>query len=202
MFGTKKNGILSGKKVAILATHGFEQSELFDPKDALESAGAEVDVISLEGGKIKAWKDKDWGKSIKVDKVLSEVFAESYDAIMLPGGVINPDLLRRENAAVDFVREFIQLGKPVAAICHGPQLLIETGQLRGKKMTSFDSIKTDLINAGVQWIDEEVVVDQGLITSRSPADIPAFCKKMIEEIAEGRHYRSTRTDDGVSATFN
>jgi protease I len=202
MFDQKNNGVLSGKKVAILATHGYEQSELFEPKEALEKAGAQVDIISLESGKIKAWKEKDWGKDIKVDKVLSDVFAENYDALMLPGGVINPDLLRREKGAVEFASEFIQLGKTVAAICHGPQLLIETGLLKGRAMTSFNSIKTDLINAGAQWRDEEVVVDQGLVTSRSPADIPAFCKKMIEEIQEGRHYRSSSKDDGVSATFN
>lgn len=201
MFSQYKSSELSGKKVAIIATNGFEQSELFDPKQALENAGAQVDIVSLERGQITAWKDKDWGKTIQVDKVISDALAENYDAIMLPGGVINPDLLRRNKAAINFVRDFIQLGKPVAAICHGPQLLIETGLLKGRKMTSFASIKTDLMNAGAQWSDQEVVVDQGLVTSRSPEDIPVFCKKMIEEFAEGKHYRSPRPDDGVSATI-
>ncbi len=202
MISKKKNGELSGKKVAILATNGFEQSELFDPKEALENAGAEVHVVSLKPGKITAWEGKDWGKTIEVNKVLSDALAENYDAIMLPGGVINPDLLRQEKSAIDFVRDFLQLGKPVAAICHGPQLLIETGLLKGRKMTSFQSIKTDLINAGAQWSDQAVVVDQGLITGRSPEDLPIFCQKMIEEFAGGKHYRSIRLDEGVSATFN
>lgn len=179
---------LSGKKIAILATDGFEQSELFEPKEALEKAGATVEVVSLRGPKIKAWKETDWGKTLKVDRLIDEVSPEEYDSLMLPGGVINPDRLRREKSVVDFVKSFLTSGKTVAAICHAPQLLIETGLLKGRRLTSYASIKTDLINAGAEWINEEVVNDHGLVTSRSPSDIPAFCKKMIEEIAQGRHY--------------
>ena len=181
---TKK---LSGKKVAILATDGFEQSELFQPKQALEDAGAEVQVVSLKSGEIKGWDHKDWGKKIKVDSVLGNVDADQFDALMLPGGVINPDKLRIEAKAVEFVLSFVESGKPIAAICHGPQLLIETGMVAGRKMTSWPSLKTDLLNAGAEWVDEEVVTDSGLVTSRKPDDIPAFNKKMIEEFAEGVH---------------
>ena len=179
---------LSGKKIAILATDGFEQSELFEPKEALEKAGATVEVVSLRGPKIKAWKETDWGKTLKVDRLIDEVSPEEYDSLMLPGGVINPDRLRREKSVVDFVKSFLTSGKTVAAICHAPQLLIETGLLKGRRLTSYASVKTDLINAGAEWVNEEVVNDHGLVTSRSPSDIPAFCKKMIEEIAQGRHY--------------
>lgn len=180
--------VLSGKKIAILAADGFEQSELFDPLDALRKAGATVEIVSLKSGEIKGWSDKNWGKSIKVDTVLSEASSSKYDALMLPGGVMNPDLLRKEQAAVSFVKDFFEGGKPIAAICHAPQLLIETDFLEGRKLTSYSSIKTDLINAGAEWLDEEVVTDNGLVTSRSPEDLPAFCEKMVEEFAEGRHY--------------
>lgn len=191
---------LRGKKMAILATDGFEQSELFEPLSALKMAGADVDIISLKGKEIKAWNKTDWGKTIPVDKVLKEVNASDYDALMLPGGVMNPDLLRKEHAAINFVTDFFASGRPIAAICHAPQLLIETGLIKGRKLTSYSSIKTDLINAGALWVDEEVVVDNGLITSRSPADIPAFCKKMIEAFAEGKHYGHPSAD-GISATI-
>lgn len=178
---------LSGKKVAILSADGFEQSELFEPKKALEEAGAEVTIVSLKSGEIKGWKDGDWGKSIKVDSLVSKVKASDFDALMLPGGVINPDHLRKDADAVEFVRDFAEAGKPIAAICHGPQTLIDADVVGGRIMTSYASIKTDLINAGAHWVDEEVVVDHGLVTSRSPKDIPAFNRKMVEEIAEGIH---------------
>jgi protease I len=171
---------LTGKKIAILSEDGFEQSELFEPKKALEAAGATVDIISSKKGEIKAWNHQDWGKSISVNFSLDQAKAENYQAIMLPGGVMNPDRLRMDKNAVNFVKEFIQAGKPIAAICHGPQTLIETGFLKGKKMTSWPSLKTDLINAGANWVDEEVVEDQGFVSSRKPEDLPAFNKKMIE----------------------
>lgn len=179
---------LEGKKVAILATNGFEQSELEKPLNALKEAGATVHVVSPEKGKIKSWKEKNWGDEFTVDVILDEAKADDYDALVLPGGVINPDQLRVNEKAVKFAGSFLEIGKPVAAICHGPWTLIETGRLKGKKMTSFKSIKTDLENAGVNWVDEEVVVDEGLVTSRSPKDLEAFCKKMIEEIREGVHH--------------
>jgi protease I len=178
---------LNNKKVAILATHGFEESELTSPKQALEEAGAKVDIVSLEKGSIKAWKDKDWGQEIPVDKLLSDVNADDYDALMLPGGVMNPDKLRMKKEAVAFAVRFFEQGKPIAAICHGPQTLIETGMLRGREVTSYPSLKTDLENAGATWVDKEVVADQGLVTSRAPDDLPAFNRKMIEEIGEGVH---------------
>lgn len=178
---------LEGKKVAILATDGFEQDELFSPLRALLDADADVKIVSPAKNQIRAWNHTDWGKKIKVDMPLEKARPEDFDALVLPGGVINPDHLRREPAAVQFVKTFFQSGKPVAAICHGPQILIEADVVRGRKMTSFSSIKTDLKNAGAQWVDEEVVVDHGLITSRSPDDLPAFNAKLIEEIAEGTH---------------
>lgn len=179
---------LTGKKVAILATDGFEQDELFSPLEALRSAKADVKVVSpSKESEIKAWKFTDWGKKVKVDLPLDKAKVEDFDALVLPGGVINPDHLRRDPAAVQFVKSFFQAGKPVAAICHGPQMLIEADVVRGRKLTSFASIKTDLKNAGAEWTDQEVVVDNGLVTSRSPDDLPAFNAKMIEEIAEGVH---------------
>ena len=183
---TKK---LEGKKIAILATDGFEQIELTDPKKALEEAGATTHVIAPKSGEIKGWDHTDWGGKIKVDVKLSDAQPQDYDGLLLPGGVMNPDKLRANPDAVDFVAAFMKESKPVAAICHGPWTLIETGMLEGKKMTSYESIKTDLKNAGVNWVDEEVVVDNGLVTSRKPDDIPAFNKKMIEEFAEGKHNR-------------
>lgn len=180
---------LDGKKVAILATNGFEQDELFSPLEALRTANAEVKIVSPEKDQIKGWKYTDWGKKINVDVPLEEARPEDFDALVLPGGVINPDHLRREPAAVRFVKAFFQTGKPVAAICHGPQMLIEADVVRGRKLTSFPSIKTDLKNAGANWVDEEAVVDNGLVTSRSPDDLTAFNAKMIEEIADGIHMR-------------
>lgn len=181
------NKNLNAKKVAVLVADGFEESEFTKPVEALRDAGAKVDVISLKSGKVKAWKDNDWGGEYDVDRTIERVNASEYDALVLPGGVMNPDQLRANKDAVKFTTDFMESGKPVAAICHGPWTLIETGKIKGKRMTSYNSIKSDLINAGVDWVDEEVVVDKGLVTSRKPDDLPAFCEKMIEEIAEGKH---------------
>lgn len=178
---------LTGKKVAILTDTGFEEIELLSPRQALLEAGAQVHVISPRQGKIKAWDHDHWSSEIPVDVPLSEANADDYDALMLPGGVLNPDQLRMDRKAVEFARQFLELGKPVAAICHGPQTLIETDMLDGRIMTSYPSIKKDLMNAGVEWVDREVVVDNGLVTSRSPKDLDAFNKKMVEEFREGVH---------------
>lgn len=181
---------LNQKKIAILATDGFEQSELMKPLEALKKDGAEVQVISPTTGKIRGWSGKDWGDEVKVDQTLDSAKVEDFDALVLPGGVMNPDKLRATPTAVAFVRNFVQSGKPVGAICHGPWLLVEADVVRGKKITSYGSIKTDIKNAGGEWVDLEVVCDQGLVTSRKPADLPAFIKKMTEEILEGRHNRA------------
>jgi len=178
---------LSGKTVAIRATHGFEQSELTEPRRALEAAGATVHVVAPKAGRIRGWKDKDWAEEVAVDRTLDGAVALDYDALVLPGGQINPDLLRSDDRAVALVRDFVEAGKPVAAICHGPWLLAEADVLEGREVTSYKSIRTDLVNAGAEWVDKEVVVDQGLITSRSPDDLPAFCRKLLEEVAEGEH---------------
>jgi protease I len=178
---------LIDKKVAIIVTDGFEQSEFEVPRKALLDEGATVDVISLKKGKIKAWKDKNWGDEFEANVAIEDAESGNYDALVLPGGVMNPDKLRINDDLIDFVSDFLDEGKPIAAICHGPWTLIETNNLEGRKMTSYASIKTDLVNAGVTWVDEEVVVDQGLVTSRTPKDLPAFCRKMVEEIAEGVH---------------
>jgi protease I len=178
---------LSGKTVAILTENGFEESELTSPKKALEEAGAIVHILSPQKEKVKGWNHGNWSIELPVDKLLSDAKADDYDALLLPGGVLNPDKLRRSKEAIEFAKDFLETGKPVAAICHGPQLLIETGLLEGREMTSYFSIKTDIENAGANWHDREVVVDNGLVTSRSPEDLDAFNKKMIEEIAEGVH---------------
>ncbi|WP_430428483.1 type 1 glutamine amidotransferase domain-containing protein [Maribacter litoralis] len=175
------------KRIAILATNGFEESELKSPKEAMEKEGFNVDIVSLEKDEIKGWADGNWSNNYIVDKTLNEVRAEDYNALVLPGGVINPDLLRREEKALDFVRDFFKLKKPVAAICHAPWTLISAGVVKGRKMTSFHSIKDDVINAGADWVDQEVVVDEGFVTSRNPDDLPAFNSKLIEEIKEGKH---------------
>lgn len=177
------------KNVAILATHGFEEVELTSPKAYLEKQGWTTHIISPEGGSIKAWAKDNWGGEYKVDKKLSEVSSSDYDALVLPGGVMNPDTLRTNKEAVSFVKDFFNDKKPVAAICHGPQLLIEADVVNGREVTSYPSLKTDLKNAGASWSDEEVVTDQGLVTSRTPEDLDAFNKKMVEEIKEGKHER-------------
>ncbi|GAB3166852.1 type 1 glutamine amidotransferase domain-containing protein [Telluribacter humicola] len=178
---------LKGKKVAILATDGFEQVELTEPRKALDEQGAETYIISPEKGTIKGWDKTNWGDSFEVDKSIDEVNVDEYDALLLPGGVLNPDQLRTNEKAVQFVREFFDAGKPVAAICHGPQMLIEADVVRGRKLTSYPSVRTDLQNAGANWVDAEVVTDHGLVTSRKPDDIPAFNRKMVEEFREGVH---------------
>lgn len=178
---------LNKKTVAILATDGFEESELKSPKEALEKAGAEVHIVSEKSGKIKSWTDGNWGSNFQVDKTLDDVSQKDYNALMLPGGVINPDTLRQNLKAVAFVKSFFENHKPVGAICHGPWLLAEADVLKNRKMTSYGSIKTDMINAGAKWVDEEVVVDEGLVTSRSPKDLPAFNAKLVEEVYEGKH---------------
>ncbi|MEZ5007587.1 MAG: type 1 glutamine amidotransferase domain-containing protein [Chitinophagales bacterium] len=178
---------LNRKRVAILATNGFEESELRDPKKALEKAGAEVHIISDQSGDIKSWSDGNWSNKYKVDKTLDQVNHSDYDALVLPGGLINPDILRRNDKAIEFVRSFFRNHKPVGAICHAPWLLAEAKVLDGRKITSYPSIKTDMINAGANWVDQEVVVDSGLVTSRSPKDMDAFTSKLVEEVYEGKH---------------
>lgn len=187
-----KNSLI-GKKVAILVTDGFEQSELEQPRAALEKAGAKAEVVSPKSGSVRGWDKDDFGKEITVDVQIEEAAPESYDALLLPGGVMNPDKLRMVPEAVQFVSHFFATGKPVAAICHGPQILIEADVVRGRRMTSYPSLKTDLRNAGADWVDEAVVTDQGLVTSRRPSDIPQFNEKMIEEFGEGYHAGQQRS---------
>ncbi|HEX4373596.1 MAG TPA: type 1 glutamine amidotransferase domain-containing protein [Puia sp.] len=178
---------LNGKKIAILTENGFEEVELTGPKKALEDAGAIVKIVSAQKQKVRGWNTDHWSIELPVDVDLMSADTNDYDALMIPGGVINPDKMRINPDYVEFAKKFIEAGKPVAAICHGPQLLIETGLLQGRRLTSYPSLKTDLKNAGATWVDKEVVTDNGLVTSRSPKDIPAFNKKMIEEIQEGVH---------------
>ncbi len=177
---------LAGKRVAILATDGFEQVELTEPRKALDQAGATTEVISLKSGEIKGWNHTEWGDKVKVDKPLDQARAQDYDALVLPGGVINPDHLRMEPKAVQFVKDFVATGRPVAAICHGPWTLIEAGVVKGKTMTSWPSLKTDLKNAGANWVDKEVVTDGQFITSRKPDDIRAFSKTLIGAIGSAK----------------
>lgn len=177
---------LKGKNIAVLVDNGFEQIEMTDPIKALKEAGAKVSIVSKED-KVKGWNHTEWGDEFTTDVLLDKAKAGEFDGLLLPGGVMNPDKLRNNKTAVAFVTEFMRSKKPVAAICHGPWTLLETGLVKGRKMTSYESIKTDMINAGVEWTDSEVVVDKGLVTSRKPADIPAFNAKMIEEFAEGIH---------------
>jgi protease I len=182
------SGELKGRKIAILATDGFEHVELMDPKKNVEAAGATTEVLSVKDGSIKGWKFTDWGDSVRVDKQVIKANIDDYDALILPGGQINPDKLRIEKSAVDFVRKFVQSGKPVAAICHAPWMLIEAGVVKGKTVTSYPSVHTDLVNAGANWVDKEVVEDGNLITSRKPDDIPAFSRKVIEVVAKAREH--------------
>ena len=183
-------GELNNTRVAALVDNGFEQSELLEPKKALEAAGARVDVVSPQQGQVKGWEHTDWGQEVTVDVALDSASPDNYDALLLPGGVMNPDKLRANARAVQFVRAFVNSGRPIAAICHGPWTLIEAGGVKGRKMTSWPSLQSDLKNAGANWVDQEVVTDNGLVTSRKPDDIPAFNRKMIEEFAEGRHDRN------------
>jgi protease I len=178
---------LNHQRIAILVEKGFEQVELTEPKKALEQAGASTDIVSPLTGKVRAWNSEDWGEEFTVDVPLDRASAKDYNALLLPGGVMNPDKLRRNEQALNFVREFFANGKPVAAICHAPWTLIDAGVVRGRKMTSYHSIQMDLKNAGAYWVDQEVVVESGLVTSRKPSDIPAFNRKMTEEFIEGIH---------------
>ncbi|HVG44740.1 MAG TPA: type 1 glutamine amidotransferase domain-containing protein [Longimicrobium sp.] len=182
-------GRLDGKKVAILVTDGFEQVEMTEPRRALDEAGAETVLVSPKEGRVKGWQHTEWGDEFPVDRPLASARADDFDALLLPGGVMNPDHLRQDTQAVRFVRDFFEAHKPVAAICHGPWMLAEADVIGGRKVTSWPSIRTDLKNAGAEWVDQEVVTDHGLVTSRKPDDIPAFNRKMVEEFAEGLHDR-------------
>jgi protease I len=195
------NRELSEAHIAILATDGFEQSELFEPKAALEKAGAITHVVSLRPGKIKAWNHENWGKTIDVDMTIREAWSMEFDALLLPGGVINPDRLRANAEAVAFVMSFINKHRPVAAICHGVQMLIETGALKHRRITSWPSLKTDIMNAGAHWVDKDVVIDHKIITSRKPQDIPAFNKAIIREFSYGRIRHEERGKEGFDITF-
>lgn len=178
---------LNGKRVAILVENGFEQVEMTEPRKALDAAGAQTQIVSPEKGEVKGWQHTQWGDSFPVDVPLENADPNRYDALLLPGGVMNPDKLRMNPQAVQFVKAFFDAGKPIAAICHGPWTLVEAGVVRGRTLTSWPSLKTDIRNAGGNWVDQQVVADNGLVTSRKPDDIPAFNQKMIAEFAEGRH---------------
>ena len=178
---------LSGKRVAILVAEGFEQVEMTGPRKALTDAGAKTEIVSPAKGEVQGWKHFDKGERYKVDVPVETANADNYDALLLPGGVANPDQLRGNAKAVQFVKQFVESGKPIGVICHGPWTLIEAGAVKGRTMTSWPTLKTDLINAGAKWVDQEVVTDHGIVSSRKPADIPAFSRKLLEEIGEGRH---------------
>lgn len=180
-------GRLSGTKVAIVVENGFEQVELTEPRKALEEAGAGTDLVSPVKGKVRGWQHDKWGDEFDVDVPLNQANVDDYDALLLPGGVMNPDKLRLDPRAIEFIRQFVEQGKPIAAICHGPWTLINAGAVRSRRMTSWPSLEADLRNAGANWVDQQVVVDNGLVTSRKPDDIPAFNGKMIEEFAESVH---------------
>lgn len=192
---------LTGTHVAILAADGFEQSELFQPKEALEKAGAVVHIISLHRGKIKGWNHTSWGKSIDVDLTIREAWSVEFDYLMLPGGVLSPDKLRENAEAVAFAMSFVHKHRPIAAICHGPQLLIETGGLKGRTITSYPSIRTDLINAGARWIDEKVVIDHRFITAQRPSDIQAFNDAMIGEYSKAKLHHTIPNTEGYVVTL-
>ncbi|MGI8432012.1 MAG: type 1 glutamine amidotransferase domain-containing protein [Chthoniobacterales bacterium] len=192
-------GKLDGKKVAILVANGFEQVEMTKPREALNKAGAKTTIVSPKGGQIQGMNHADKGDKFDVDLTLDDAQPEDFDALMIPGGLLNPDELRSTPAATDFARHFFDAGKPVAAICHGPWVLIDAGVVDGRTLTSWPAIQTDVKNAGGTWVDEEVVVDNSLVTSRKPDDIPAFNKKMIEEFAEGKHEGQMSTDGSKSA---
>ena len=190
---------LKGKKIAFLATDMVEQVELTDPWKALENAGAELELVSLKDGEIQGFDHYDKADRFKVDRTVEEANASDYDGLVLPGGVGNPDTLRQDENAVRFVRDFFEQGKPVGAICHAPWTLVEAGVVRGRRLTSFPSLQTDIRNAGGNWVDEEVVVDSGLVTSRKPDDLPAFDKKLIEEFAGGRHQEQSAKTKAASS---
>lgn len=183
---------LVGRRVAIVATDGFERSELYEPKKALEQEGVTVEIVAPKKKEIRAWEKNHWADLKVVNKTIDEAVPENYSALVLPGGVINADRLRENKKVIEFVRHFIRTGKPIAAICHGAWTLIETGYVKGRVMTSWPSLKTDLENAGAHWVDEEVVTDRGWVTSRMPEDLPAFNQKMIEEFSEGRHQQASK----------
>jgi protease I len=183
-------GKLDGKRIAFLATDGVEQVELTEPLEAVRDEGAEVDVISLKKGEFQGFEHLDKGQTFTADKAVRDASADDYDGLVLPGGVANPDFLRADEDAVRFVRSFVEAKKPVGAICHGPWTLVEADVIKGRTLTSWPSLQTDIRNAGATWVDEEVHVDQGLVTSRKPDDLPAFNAKVIEEVAEGRHERA------------
>jgi protease I len=191
---------LSGKKVAILAADGFEEVELTKPRKALDAAGAKTTVVSIKSGKIQGMNHADKGETVAVDRTLAEAKPKDFDALMIPGGLMNPDALRSNEDALEFVRHFFREGKPVAAICHAPWVLIDAGVVRGRTLTSWPAIKTDVRNAGGNWVDQEVVVDNGLVTSRKPDDILAFNEKMIEEFSEGRHPTTSGTQSSELET--
>jgi protease I len=190
---------LEGKRVAIVVAKGFEQVEMTSPREALEEAGAETDLVSIGDRQVRAWKHTDWGDTFDVDVPIDEADPADYDGLVLPGGVMNPDKLRRDERVLEFVRAFFDEGKPVAAICHAPWTLIDAGVVEGRQVTSYPSLRADLTNAGAEWTDEEVVVDNGLVTSRKPEDLPAFNVKMVEEIAEGRHDGAEASPGGKKA---
>jgi protease I len=185
----KGHAMLNGKKVAILVAEGFEQSEMVEPRKALEHAGAQTEIVSPAQDEVQGWNHFDKGERFNVDTPIDQASADDYDALLLPGGVANPDQLRTNAKAVQFVRRFVETGKPVGVICHGPWTLIEAGVVKGRTLTSWPSLKTDLVNAGAKWVDQEVVTDKGLVSSRKPADLPAFSRKLIEEIGERQHAR-------------
>jgi protease I len=190
---------LNGKKVAFLFADGVEQVELEEPLKAVKDEGADVDLISLEDGEVQAFNHLDHGDKIKVDKAVSDADASDYDALVVPGGVANPDFLRADDDAMSFVRGFFEAGKPSGVICHGPWVLVEAGVVDGMNVTSWPSLKTDIENAGGKWVDEEVVVDKGLVTSRKPDDLPAFCSKIVEEFCEGKHEQLASATSGQAS---
>jgi protease I len=193
------SGKLEGKKIAFLFTDGVEQVELDKPAEAVKDAGADVEFVSLEEGEVQAFNHLDHGDKIKVDKAVSGADVSDYDGLVLPGGVANPDLLRGDEDAVAFVRSFVEAAKPIGVICHGPWTLVEAGVLKGRTITSWPTLKTDIENAGANWVDEEVHVDEGLVSSRNPDDLPAFCDKIVEEFCEGEHEEMAASAPGANA---